>query len=118
MRAPSSTTDSADARTIPMANPVAVRDAHASGLADHTLAPDDAVRDVLGAIFRGDAAGRLFIVLRNGEDLPERQSGNDIDLSVRIFDKKRQKLIIRKNKIYLLNIVFCFEFCKILTMLD
>lgn len=83
MQAASSTETSADARTIPRANPAGVGDAHVSELADHTLAHEDAVRDVLGAIFRGDAAGRLFIVLRNGEDLPERQSGNDIDVTLR-----------------------------------
>ena len=78
-----SSTAGADARTIPTANPVGVADAHPSGFADYAPAHGDAVKTVLGAIFRGDAAGRLFIVLRNGEELPERQSGNDVDVSVR-----------------------------------
>ena len=83
MQTASSTAVGADARTIPTTNPVGVAGAHASGVADYAPAHDDAVKEVLGAIFRGDAAGRLFIVLRNGEELPERQSGNDIDVSVR-----------------------------------
>ena len=78
-----STPASADTRTTPTVTPAEVVDARPSVIADHPPALDDAEREVLGAIFRGDAAARLFIVLRNSEGLPERQSGNDIDVSVR-----------------------------------
>lgn len=83
MQTAPSTTGGATAPMTPTTNPVAVTDAHVSLLADRHPAHEDAVKEVLGAIFRGDAAGRLFIVLRNGEELPERQSGNDIDVTVR-----------------------------------
>jgi len=83
MHTASSTPAGADARTIPGATSAGAGDIRVSELADHAPAHEDATRDVLGAIFRGDAAGRLFIVLRNGEDLPERQSGNDIDVTLR-----------------------------------
>ena len=83
MQSAPSTADSADARLMPGLSPGAVDGEHVPEPADRAVAHSGAVSEVLGAIFHGDAAGRLFIVLRNGEELPERQSGNDIDVSVR-----------------------------------
>jgi hypothetical protein len=83
MQIASSTAAGADAQTLPTVNPVGVGDANLSRFADHAVVHGDAVKEVFGAIFRGDAAGRLFIVLRNGEGLPERQSGNDVDVTIR-----------------------------------
>lgn len=43
----------------------------------------DAIRDLLRTIFEGGEAAGLFIVLRNGELLPESMTGTDLDVSVR-----------------------------------
>ena len=49
------------------------------------LGPSDEMirQPLLRAIFEDGLAGSLFIVLRNGEQLPDRMSGTDLDVSVR-----------------------------------
>src|SRR5690242_18538671 len=42
----------------------------------------DDLRQLLGKMFEGEEAGRLFTVLRNAERLPEGMSGTDLDVSV------------------------------------